>query len=103
MTLSPEQVLIAEAVGLVPLNDEEKLEPFPADSFIPKSLLRPSTPEDEAPRVGWPMLRWRGGWWAVPTMEDIEEWTFDSVCFTPDDDEVEPDHPDSWLRILGLI
>ena len=35
--------------------------------------------------------------------EDIEEWTFDSVCFTPGDDEVEPDHPDSWLSLLGLI
>jgi hypothetical protein len=43
------------------------------------------------------------GWYDVPCLEDIEEWTFDSICFTPSDDEVEPDHPDSWLSILGLI
>jgi hypothetical protein len=36
-------------------------------------------------------------------MEDVEEWTFDSVCFTPDEDEVEPDDPKSWLSILGMI
>jgi len=43
------------------------------------------------------------GWYDIPTNEEIEEWSFDSVCFTPGDDEVEPDHPDSWLTILGLI
>ncbi|NDB60224.1 hypothetical protein EB001_17495 [bacterium] len=43
------------------------------------------------------------GWYDIPNLEDIEEWVFDSVCFTPADDEVEPDHPDSWLTLLGLI
>jgi len=43
------------------------------------------------------------GWYDIPSNEDIEEWAFDSICFTPADDEVEPDHPDSWLSILGLI
>jgi hypothetical protein len=43
------------------------------------------------------------GWYDIPTNEEIEEWTFDSTCFTPGEDEVEPDHPDIWLRILGLI
>jgi hypothetical protein len=43
------------------------------------------------------------GWYDIPTNEDIEEYSFDSVCYTPGGDEVEPDHPDSWLRILGLI
>jgi hypothetical protein len=43
------------------------------------------------------------GWYDIPSNEDIEEWTFDSVCFTPGDDEVEPDHPDSWLYLLGMI
>ena len=43
------------------------------------------------------------GWYDIPTNEEIEEWSFDSICFTPGEDEVEPDHPDSWLRILGLI
>jgi hypothetical protein len=31
------------------------------------------------------------GWYDVPDLEDIEEWTFDSVCLTPAGDEVEPD------------
>ena len=43
------------------------------------------------------------GWYEVPSNEDIEEWSLDSVCFTPDESEVEPDHPDSWLRLLGMI
>jgi len=43
------------------------------------------------------------GWYDIPSNEDIEEWAFDSICFTPAADEVEPDHPDSWLRILNLI
>lgn len=43
------------------------------------------------------------GWYDIPFNEDLEEWSFDSVCFTPADDEVEPDHPDSWLSLLGLI
>ncbi|MGA1768109.1 MAG: hypothetical protein ACO4AA_05865, partial [Aquiluna sp.] len=45
----------------------------------------------------WPEVKWNGDWYPVPTMELIEEWVFDSVCDTPDEDTVEPDHPDSWL------
>ena len=43
------------------------------------------------------------GWYEVPSLEDIEEWSFDSVVPTPDESEVERDHPDSWLRLLGMI
>jgi len=43
------------------------------------------------------------GWYDIPLNEDIEDWCFDSCAFTPAEDEVEPDHPDSWLRLLGLI
>lgn len=48
-------------------------------------------------------LRWRSKWWVVPTMEQVEFWTFDSVCETPDGDLVEPDAPGSWLSLLGLV
>jgi hypothetical protein len=48
-------------------------------------------------------LRWRSKWWEVPTMEQIEEWTFGSVCETPAGDIIEPDADDSWLRLLGLV
>ena len=53
-------------------------------------------------RDGWPHVCWHGAWHPVPTMGDVEEWTFDSVCPTPHDKDVEPDHPESWLRILGI-
>jgi len=43
------------------------------------------------------------GWYQVPLMEEVEDWTFDSCCPTPCDDELEPDHPDSWLHLLGLV
>ncbi|MBK6742582.1 MAG: hypothetical protein IPG66_06200 [Hydrogenophilales bacterium] len=39
----------------------------------------------------------------VPSMEQIGEWVIDSVCETPEGECVEPDHPDSWLSLLGLI
>ena len=43
------------------------------------------------------------GWYDIPNLEDIEEWTLGDECYTPAGDEVEPDHPDSWLRILNVI
>ncbi len=43
------------------------------------------------------------GYYEVPSLEDIEEWMLGETCFTLDECEVEPDHPDSWLRLPGLI
>ena len=43
------------------------------------------------------------GWVPVPSIDACQEWTIDSVCPTPDGDIVEPDHPDAWLRLLGLV
>lgn len=48
-------------------------------------------------------LRWRSRWWEVPTMEQVERWTFDSVCETPAGDITEPDGDGSWLTLLGLV
>ncbi len=48
-------------------------------------------------------ITWRGTEYDVPSEDEIESWVMDSVCETPDGDTVEPDHPDSWLSILGLI
>ena len=48
-------------------------------------------------------IRWRGQWWPAPTDAELDAWTMDSVCETPDGRTVEPDAPDSWLRILGLV
>ncbi|MEZ5325905.1 MAG: hypothetical protein R3F19_12695 [Verrucomicrobiales bacterium] len=54
--------------------------------------------------IGLPeTITWRGDDYALPTEAEIEFWTLDSVCETPDGDIVEPDHPDSWLSLLGLV
>jgi hypothetical protein len=49
------------------------------------------------------LIRWRGHWWPAPTDGELQAWTLDSVCESPDGRTVEPDAPDSWLRILGLV
>jgi hypothetical protein len=43
------------------------------------------------------------GWYQVPLLEELEQWAIDSTCPTPAEDDLEPDHPDSWLRLLGLV
>ena len=48
-------------------------------------------------------LWWNGSWIPVPTVDEFMEWTIDSVCPTPDGTEVEPDHPDSWLSLVGMV
>jgi hypothetical protein len=48
-------------------------------------------------------MSWRGRWWELPTLEDLKLWTIDSCCETPDGRTVEPDSPDSWLRLLCLV
>lgn len=48
-------------------------------------------------------IQWRGKFWTAPSEAELDYWTFDSVCETPDGRTVEPDAPDSWLRILGLV
>jgi hypothetical protein len=93
MALLPEQHLIAKAVGYAPLSDSEGREP--ADTSLCNRKVEIVD--------GWPHIRYKGQLYQVPTMEDMEEWVFDSTCLTPDEDEVEPDHPHSWLSILGLI
>ena len=53
---------------------------------------------------GFPILiEWNGEEYYVPSFEEIESMVYSSVCETPDGCRVEPDHPDSWLSILGLI
>lgn len=102
MSLLPEQTAIASAVGYVPLSKEELVQPFPVETVLPASQIK-NAKNHPACVDGWPLVQWNGDWWPAPTMEEVEEWVFDSVCFTPDEDEVEPDHPNSWLSILGII
>jgi hypothetical protein len=48
-------------------------------------------------------IQWRGKFWPAPSDAELDFWTFDSCCETPDGRTVEPDHPESWLRILRLV
>lgn len=43
------------------------------------------------------------GWYEIPTLGDVESWCLGSTAETPCGDTVEPDHPDAWPRLLGLI
>lgn len=48
-------------------------------------------------------LRWRGQWVDVPTIAELMAWSMDGVCETPDGSRVEPDAPDAWLTLLGIV
>jgi hypothetical protein len=114
--LNKTQSEIASIIGYTPLTEEEGAESFD----IPTNFINDgkAVPFNGAIGIvdGVKSVYWMPqgdnydeefddlvGWYEVPTMEEIEEWTFDSVCPTPAEDEVEPDHPDSWLSLLGLI
>ena len=43
------------------------------------------------------------GWYPVPSLGDVEAWALDSIAETPCGDSVEPDHPDAWPRLLGVV
>lgn len=93
MPLSPIQREIAKVIGYNPLSDDDAAEP------VDLSCCRLKQGEKD----GWPVVRWRGEWHFVPTMDEVEQYVFDSTCPTPNDSDVEPDHPESWLSLLGLI
>lgn len=119
MALTSEQQLIAKAIGYEPVTSDEANEQYQAEvdfSYAIKGGI-PRTGNVRKDEKGVLQCFWipaggnysaedkdeLTGWYKIPSLKDIEEWTFDSVCFTPCDDEVEPDHIDSWLSILGLI
>jgi hypothetical protein len=99
--LNPITAEIVRAVGGEPLPAD--LYDLPCDTSFSPRKTRPSPDRIDREGNPWPQILWKGEWWDVPTNEEVEEWVCDSVCLTPDDDEVEPDHPSSWLYLLGLI
>jgi hypothetical protein len=110
--LHPTTQAIAESFGYVPFSEEEAEEQFQADiSWDSESSGIPSNGSVYRNKQGTLRCYWKPsqdeedleGWYDIPSNEDIEEWSFDSICCTPAGDEVEPDHPDSWLSILRLI
>jgi hypothetical protein len=104
---------IAETFGYIPFTEEEGSEQFQATiTYIQGETKRtPKSGDVKQDSNGTYWCYWKPkydeedleGWYEVPSNEDIEEWSFDSICCTPGEDEVEPDHPDSWLRLLSMI
>ena len=121
MALTTEQQLIGQALGYEPLTEEEGSEQYPAEvnyQLLPTGNTKlPHSGSIYRSKQGTLRCFWAPegdnytaeeheelqGWYDVPDLEDIEEQVFDSVAYTPCGDEVEPDHIDSWLSILGLI
>ena len=84
--------------GADPLPDSEPIESdqFPARETVAADRLRNGADGLE--------LRWRGKWWPVPTLGEVEAWAlFDGTAETPDGRTVEPDHPESWTVLLGVV
>ena len=86
---------VAAAMGCDLSPPDEAAEQFQAAATMPRHQIRGPEYEQE--------IQWRGRWWPVPTIGEIEAWMLDSICETPDGRTVEPDHPESWLSVLGLI
>ena len=61
------------------------------------------TREDGMPSHKWLRIDGESQWVEVPSTDELADMTYDSICESVDGETVEPDHPRSWLRILGLI
>jgi hypothetical protein len=86
----------AIAGGYQPVPEDDGAEQYPARETVAASLLRDGAD-------GLEMI-WCGKWWPVPTMGEVEAWAlFDGVAETPDGRTVEPDAPDAWPVLLGVI
>jgi len=49
-------------------------------------------------------VMWRGEWYETPSEEELTHWVlFAGGADTPDGRWLEPDHPEAWPRLLGLI
>ena len=114
--LNPEQQLIAKALGYEPIDNEDKEKQFEikpnfindgkavpfngAIALIDNVLSLYWMPQGDNYEEEYDDLV---GWYEIPTNDEIETWVFDSVVPTPAEDKMEPDHPDSWLSLLGMI
>jgi hypothetical protein len=109
-----ESETVWRAMGYEPAADDDAAEQYPAD------ITRQTTGAGAVRRNGktgelefWWLPRGGNypdadaitlaGWYPVPCMADMETWCLGSVAETPVGDRVEPDHPDAWPRLLGLI
>jgi len=49
------------------------------------------------------MFTFKGKQYKIPTIKTLEKWEWNGYCKTPDGRKVEPDHPESWMSLLGYI
>jgi hypothetical protein len=115
MSLHPETYAIAQALtGYEKFSEEEYLEQWEAEVTYDRAKpcnkppLNGSISKDKKGKLWCYWIPTNDpdcleGWYEVPCKEDIEDYCLGSVAYTPGDDEVEPDHPDSWLNLLCLI
>jgi len=108
------ETAVRRAMGYSPVEEPEASEQFPAEVTAKKTgkgAIR-RNPTDGELELWW--LPTGGnysdaeaislaGWYPVPATADVEDWCLGSVAETPDGQTVEPDHPDAWPRLLGLI
>jgi hypothetical protein len=95
-TAAEVEAAVAAAMGAPALTAEEEVEAFPVAEVLPADRVR-LDPD------GWPEVRWARQWWPAPTVGEAHAMALGSVAETPAGDIVEPDHPDAWPRLLGLI
>jgi len=102
------RAVAASGVAIPPNNDAIDPEPSADNDGLPLSLGFARSAGMRCRVAGHadarrPEIMWRGRWWPAPTDADLERWTLDSVCETPDGRTLEPDAPDSWLRLLRIV
>ena len=103
-TAAEVEAAVAAAMGAPQLTEAEAAEPFPVADVFPADRIRAGIlPGGDTPEGGWPWIRWTGRWWPAPTVGEVHAMALDSVAETPDGRQVEPDDPQSWPRLLGLI
>jgi len=71
-------------------------------AFLSSGKIIPIKPKKDNKTVKNTKL-WKGKQYKVPSLKTMEKWMYDGIAKTPDGKKVEPDHPDSWLSILGYI
>jgi hypothetical protein len=113
-TAAEVEAAVRAAMGYQPVPADEAAAQFPADITRQKTgagAVRRNSDSGELefwwlPRGGnYPFADAMAlaGWYPVPAMADVEDWCLGSLAETPCGDSVEPDHPDAWPSLLGLV
>ncbi|MEL0151699.1 MAG: hypothetical protein VW779_00650 [Halieaceae bacterium] len=112
-TAAQVEAAVRAAMGVpVPMSEDEASEQWPADLTKATEGHGAITRRDGVLSFCWmpkgsnysdgdAIQLW--GWYPIPSAGDVERWCLGSAAETPAGDTVEPDHPDAWPRLLGLI